>query len=292
MSDGVVLVTGGSGALGRQLLGELSARGIHTRGLVHRRPVDGAGETVTGDISDPASLSPAVAGVESVVHLAALTHARRQDAYTAINRDGTRNLVAACAAEGVRRLVHVSTRAISPHGGAYSRSKHAAEEVVRAGPVPWVILRLPEVYGTGGREGADRIVTAARAGARIPVVGAGDDEVCPMFVDDAIDAMASAVAASAVAGQSFTLAGECMTMRDFAERCVRHYDTGGRVVGMPVALVRALAALGRVAPIPIYPDQLSRLRTPKPAPTGETHAKLGLRARPLDEGLRAMDLAG
>jgi hypothetical protein len=81
-------------------------------------------------------------------------------------------------------------------------------------------------------------------------------------------------------------------MRDFAERCVRHYDTGGRVVGMPVALVRALAALGRVAPIPIYPDQLSRLRTPKPAPTGETHAKLGLRARPLDEGLRAMDLAG
>jgi NADH dehydrogenase len=291
MSDGIVLVTGGSGALGRRLLAELSARGVRTRCLVHRRHVDGAGQTVTGNLSDPASLSRAIAGVESVVHLAALTHARREEAYTAINRDGTRNLVDACAAEGVRRLVHVSTRAISPHGGAYSRSKHAAEEVVRAGPVPWVILRLPEVYGMSGREGADRIVAAARAGARIPVVGAGDDEVCPMFVDDAIDAVASAVAARGATGQSFTLAGECMTMRDFAERCARHYDAGGRVVGVPVALVRTLAALARVAPIPVYPDQLSRLRAPKPAPTPEAHAKLGLRARPLDEGLRAMDLA-
>jgi nucleoside-diphosphate-sugar epimerase len=290
MSERIVLITGGSGALGRRLLRELSARGVRTRCLVHRRPVEGADETVTADLSNPVSLSRATVGVDSAVHLAARTHARSPAAYAAVNRDGTRNLVDACAAQGVRRLVHVSTRAISPRGGAYSNSKHAAEEVVRAGPVPWVILRLPELYGTGGREGADRIIAAARVGARIPVVGAGDDEVCPMFVDDAVDAIASAVAASGAIRRTFTLAGECMTMREFAERCARHYAAGGRVVGVPVALVRALAAIGRVAPLPVYPDQLNRLRAPKPGPTSEAAAALGLRARPLDEGLRAMDL--
>lgn len=286
-----MLVTGGSGVLGRRLLRELSARGLRTRSLVHRRPVEGADETTTGDLCDLESLARAAAGADAVVHLAALTHARRAGAYTLVNRDGTRNLVEACAREGIGRLVHLSTRAISTDGGAYSSSKHAAEEVVRGGRVPWVIVRLPEVYGTGGREGVDRIVAAARAGAHIPVVGAGNEEVCPMFVDDAVKVMASAVAAPNAGGRTFTLAGECMSVRDFAERCARHYRTGSRVVGVPVGLVRALGALGRVVPLPVYPDQFDRLRSPKPAPTPGAGTELGLRARPLSEGLRAMEVA-
>jgi nucleoside-diphosphate-sugar epimerase len=284
---GTVLVTGAAGALGTRLLPVLRERGWRMRALVHRRPVEGADERARGDLADIGALHAAANGAEIVVHLAALTHARREGDYRTVNVAGTERLLRAAASAGVRRFVHVSTRAISPAGGGYSRSKLDAERLVEEAALEAVIVRLPEVYGAGGREGIDDILARARRGRPIPVVGKGDDLLCPVHVDDAVAALAAAVEAPGAAGNTYTLAGECRSARDVAAACAAIGGAGSRLVHVPRALVSAAALAANVLPLPLYPDQPARLRAPKPPPSPEAGDDLGFRSRPLDEGLRA-----
>ncbi|HYH88420.1 MAG TPA: NAD-dependent epimerase/dehydratase family protein [Solirubrobacteraceae bacterium] len=284
-----ILVTGASGAIGARLVALLQGRGWPVRGLVRHGPVANADGVVRGDLLNGSALDAAVDGVEIVVHLAAVTHARRPRTYVEVNLTGTVRLLDAAARHGVRRFVHVSTRAVSDAGGAYSRSKHMAEHAVREAPVDHTIVRLSESYGGAGAEGIDQIVARARRGAAIPVVGDGADRICPMHVDDAVAALAGAVAAPAASGRTYTLGGECLTVREFAEACVRAFSSKSRIRSVPVVAVAALGQLGRVLPLPIYPDQLARLRAAdKPEVSPEAEGELGFKTRTLDEGLAGL----
>ncbi|MBA2419793.1 MAG: NAD-dependent epimerase/dehydratase family protein [Thermoleophilaceae bacterium] len=283
-----ILVTGASGAIGSRVVEQLRGQGRPVRCLVRRRPVANADELVRGNLGDGSTLDAAVQGAEVVLHLAAVTHARRSRDYVETNLIGTKRLLEAAARHGVRRFVHVSTRAISEAGGAYSVSKHLAEHAVRDAPVEHTIVRLPEVYGGAGAEGIDQIVSRARRGAAIPVVGDGADRLCPMHVDDAVAALAGAVGAPVASGRTYTLGGECLTTREFAEACARAFSSESRQRPVPVTAVAALGLLGRVLPLPIYPDQLARLRAEKPQVSPEAERELGFRARPLAEGLASL----
>jgi len=283
MSD-PVLVTGASGSLGRVLLELLGQRDVPTRCLVHRRPVEGSAGSVRGDLADLGSLERAVAGAGAVVHLAALTHARVAGAYDEVNLRGTQRLLGAAETAGVRRFVHVSTRAVSPGGGAYSRSKAAAEAAVAAAALDTVIVRLPELYGAGGTEGVDRICALALQGSAIPVVGRGQHELRPLHVGDAAQALAGALEA---APGTYTLGGPPVSVREFAERCIAASGSASRLRFVPRGAVAMAGRLGRILPLPVYPDQLARLEAPKPAVTPSAETSLGFRSRSLDEGLAA-----
>lgn len=281
----VALLTGAASGVGRALLPALKAQGWHVRCLVRRRPVAGADGIVNGDLTDPPSLLRAVDGADVVLHLAARTHARRADEYIQANVEGTRHLLEAAGGAGVDRFVHVSTRAIDPSGGAYSRSKLEAERLVEQSDLEWTIVRLPEVYGAGSAEGVDDVIGRARRGVAIPVVGQGEDMVCPVHVDDAVAALAAAAAAPAAAGRIYTLAGDCMTVRALAQTSARAFGQRCRIVPVPTLAIRPLSLVSRVAPLPLYPDQLARLRAPKAARTPEAEADLGFAPCSLSEGL-------
>jgi NADH dehydrogenase len=287
MSRRTLLVTGASGDLGRTVLARLADHWT-VRALVHRRPVPAAHEHYAGSLADATALLAATDGADAVLHLAAVTHARSSRAYDEVNLHGTRRLLEACQRQGVPRFVHVSTRALSPDGGGYSVSKLRAEAAVRDSGVPSVIVRLPEVYGGGGREGVDRVIQQAKADAAILLVGRGDDIVCPIAVDDAVSALVAALDASAAIGHTYTLAGRCMPLREFAHECREAFGTSSRIVGVPITAVRLLAAAGRVLPLPVYPDQLARLRAAKPAPSPEAADDLGFAPQSLRQGLAAL----
>ena len=287
MNEKVVLVTGASSGLGNRVLAAVGNRGWRTRALVHRRAVEDADESVRGTIVDPDAVHRATIGVGAIIHLAALTHSRDPGAYDAINASGTANVVAAALASGVSRVVHVSSRAISASGGAYSVSKLRAEEAVAQSSLDHVIIRLAEVYGSGGNEGVERIVRAARRGALIPVVGNASDELCPIFVDDAADAVAGALEARNALGKTYTVGGDCLTLAEFVEECGRAFGSRSRIVPVPAFGVRLAGTASRWLPLPLYPDQLARLRSPKGSPSPEAESELSFRARPLREGLGA-----
>jgi nucleoside-diphosphate-sugar epimerase len=170
-----VLVTGGTGFIGRHLVRRLAERGDQLRCLVRspekaRQTVGQdapAVEYVRGDVTAPDSLAEAVAGVEVVYHLAGATLQLRKGDYQQVNAEGTRRLAEVCArqptppvfvyvsslaAAGPATDDHPLTEACPPHPvSEYGRSKLAAERYLRglAGDLPITILRPPSVFGPG-----------------------------------------------------------------------------------------------------------------------------------------------
>jgi NADH dehydrogenase len=258
------------------------------RALRHLREPEVYDELAPGSIEDAGALVDAMQGVEVVLHLAAATHSRRRNVYERINVAGTAHVVDACRTTGVERLVFGSTRAIAPSGGAYSESKAEAERLVAASMPRYTIVRLPEVYGVGGSEGVDRVIHLARTGRTIPLVAADSVLVCPAHVDDVVSALVHAVRGGQSENKTYTLAGECMTLREFAQECTELFASTSSIVVVPVSAARVLAALSRLMPLPIYPDQVSRLLAPKPAPSSDASADLGFVPRPVRTGLAGL----
>jgi nucleoside-diphosphate-sugar epimerase len=220
------------------------------------------------------------------MHGAAVTHARRARSYREVNVDGTQHIVKAAAAAGVERFVLLSSRTAGPASGWYGESKLAAEHVVAAAPFRWTILRLAEIYGTGSREGVDDIVDRARAGRVIVLPGGGESEVCPLHADDAARACAHALDAEGALGQTIVLGGGCLTLRELAARCIELAGSRSRTVNVPWGVLGVAAFAARALPLPLYPDQVARLRAEKRKPSPTALADLGVTPRELADGLR------
>jgi nucleoside-diphosphate-sugar epimerase len=175
-----LLLTGATGLVGSRLLPRLAEAGFDCRALVRGDVASAPGTTaVRGDLTDPDSLRPAVEGVDAVVHLGAVFRTDDEDAIWRINRDGTRNLIAAVEAHAPdARFVMASTSnvynadATRPSRetdecdptAAYPASKVAAEQLLRSSRLTWTILRLPFVYGDGDGHLASMPTLAGRFG--------------------------------------------------------------------------------------------------------------------------------
>ncbi len=133
-----LLVTGGTGVLGREAVPALRAAGHHVR-VFSRRPGDGH---VVGDLADGSGLAGALAGVEVVLHLAS-SHRRR---VWETDVGGARRLAVGAREAGVGHLLVVSVPGADDVPYSYNRAKYAAEEVVAASGVPYTVLRATQFH--------------------------------------------------------------------------------------------------------------------------------------------------
>ena len=221
-----VLVTGASGWLGSAVARDLVAAGHGVRTL-QRRPsgVDGA-DDVLGSVTDANAVDRALAGVDSVVHLAAkVSFAGAEADFVAVNIGGTRTLVRAAKRGGIRRFVFVSSPSVAHTGepimgeeampaqpehahGAYARTKAAGEIAALGADSPGfavVAVRPHVVWGPGDPQLVARIQERAATG-RLPLVGSGAALVDSTYVDDAVSGIRAALdAADRVHGNAYVL---------------------------------------------------------------------------------------
>ncbi len=290
-----VLVTG-PGRLGRPLLAELHRRGI-TGAVLHRSAAASlppGWRSVRADVTRPESLAGVCTGCDQVLHLAAVTHSNRSSRYAEVNAFGTRNLVAEARRAGIQRFTLVSTRAISPAGGAYSRSKIHAEEIVRNSGLAWTILRPAEVYGTEegtGGEGISALIERCRQGRWVPVAGDGSPRLAPIYLADVIDGICRAVTAPGHGGVLMLAGPEEMTYLQLIRRLAAYFHTRPRTIGVPASLLALAARVLALLPLdkpPLYADQVARLFSPKSHDTESAFLAFGFTARPLEQGLDAL----
>ena len=138
-----VLVTGGTGQLGRHVVTFLRQSGHRAR-ILSRTP-RGHVDAVQGDLATGAGLDRAVAGMDAIVHAASATGARLNG--RAVDVDGTRRLLERARDERISHVVLISIVGIDHVRYPYYRTKLAAEAVVREEIVPWSILRATQFHG-------------------------------------------------------------------------------------------------------------------------------------------------
>jgi uncharacterized protein YbjT (DUF2867 family) len=137
-----VLVTGGTGALGREVVIDLRGAGHRARVLSRK---SGTGpDWVQGNLATGAGLDRAVADMDAIVHAASA--AAQPWRLRATDVKGTRRLLEAAKRAHVKHLVYVSIVGIEGVAYPYYRQKLAAEKIVREGIVPWSILRATQFH--------------------------------------------------------------------------------------------------------------------------------------------------
>jgi len=203
-----ILVTGASGLLGGTVARLLTERG-HLVRTFQRRPAAGSLDSVAGSVTDPAAVARAMEGMDAVIHLAAkVSFTGAWSEFTATNIDGTRNVLDAARAAGVRDLVFVSSPSVAHFGepiagagagtadpdrarGNYARSKAAAELLALAADSPELrvtAIRPHVVWGPGDTQLVERVIDRARSG-RLPLLDGGAALIDTTYVDNAASAI-------------------------------------------------------------------------------------------------------
>lgn len=239
-----VLVTGGSGFLGKALCRALLAQGDDVTSLQrhHSAELEGLGvRQVLGALDDAGKVSEGLNGVDAVIHNAAMASGwGAWEDYYRTNVTGTKCLLQACRASNIRRFVYTSTPSVvhagrdavaggnesnTPYGrhfsAHYPHTKMLAERAVLTANDPalaTVALRPRLIWGPGDTQLLPRLVERAKAG-RLRFIGDGNNRMDCTYIDNVVDAHLLALAriepGAACAGKAYFISnGEPWPIRD------------------------------------------------------------------------------
>jgi len=215
-----VLVTGGTGRLGRRLTDPLQAAGHRVRSMSRRGTGPGG---IRGDLATGRDLHQALAGAEVVVHAA--TDPRGD--YWQTDVAGTRRLVQAVDRDRLQHLVYVSIVGVDRIPWSFYRAKFAAEQVLLASGLPVTLLRITQFH-----DFVDEMLETARRGPILPVPMGW--RIRPVDVGDAA-AYVSSVASGPPSPDVVEYGGpEELTAADVARAWSEAREPGVRVVATPV----------------------------------------------------------
>ena len=215
--DERVLVTGASGLLGREVVFALLRAGYAVRafqrgdsGIAQMLPTHLADrfDQVQGSLTDQLAVRRAVTGVQGIIHLAAkVSVVGDWEDYRQVNIEGTRTLLEAARALGIKKFLHTSSPSVAHTGasivgegnppaspdqarGNYARSKAESELLALSYDAEdfWVgVLRPHIVWGPGDTQLVERVLDRAAAG-RLPLLNQGTAMIDTLYIDNGADA--------------------------------------------------------------------------------------------------------
>lgn len=259
-------VTGGSGFIGGALIERLRKEGWDVRALARsesaaERVRERGAEPVSGDLDDHGALRIGAEGSDTAFHAAAALGDWGDPAeFERINVGGTANVIAACRAARVRRLVHVGTEAalmageplvnvnedapLRPDSPAlYSATKAKAELRVRAANrdgLETVVVRPRFVWGRGDTTLLPALTAMVRSG-RFRWIGGGNHLTATTHVDNTVEGLWLGATKAPGGGVWFVTDGEPVVFRDFVSRMLETQGLTPPEGSLPPAVARVAA---------------------------------------------------
>lgn len=242
----IIVVTGGTGFVGRTIVQKLLGEGHEVRVLTRRRSAaepEINEERLTylpTDIYQATQVAAQCQGAAAVIHLVGIIHESAATSFTRAHREATRAVLAGAKAAGVPRFLHMSALGTRPHARArYHQTKWEAEELVRGSGLAWTIFRPSLIFGRG-----DGFVTLF---ARLltfpcnalnlftfPRLGGGHTLFQPIAVSEVAQAFTQALRLDQTIGQTYDLCGrEPLTLTTILQQIIAATGQQSRVEGFP-----------------------------------------------------------
>jgi nucleoside-diphosphate-sugar epimerase len=277
-----VLVTGATGFVGRHLVERLVRDGYEvvagSRSAAKQATSFPAGvRTVTLDITDPATLGPALEHVDIVVHAAAKTGDwGRPREFERVLRDGTQHLLDACVRHRLSRFVHLSSAIFYgttgrgamtegmlpghshlPYGEGKIAAEHAVKQAREQHGLPTVILRPANIFGPGSRLWTDRPARLIEQGLMSLPLDYG--KANPVFIENVVEAVCTVCRHDGAIGDTFNVTDDDqLTWRDFFGAYAAALGKGEIALRAPWMLYGLASSLETLASVTGRPPLLTR----------------------------------
>jgi NADH dehydrogenase len=252
-----VVVLGGTGFLGRRVVGHLIEHGFAVRVAVRHPeraaalfPEDALLKSVRADVDDEASIAQALVGAWGVVNAVSLYAEKGGHTFHSVHVEAAARVATVAHRAGVQRLIQMSGLGADPNSSSgYIRSRGEGEIVVREAFPGAIIIRPSAMFD------AEDGLTASIAGMLrtspvFPMFGTGATRLQPVFVEDVAEAIARIMAAPAAA-PLYELGGpEVLTYKALLQTVARRFSLRRMFLPVPFAIWRLLAILAERLPNP------------------------------------------
>ena len=269
-----IAILGGSGFVGRAVCERLTRRSpsgaivVPTRRAMHAdsvRPLPTVDVRVA-DIHDDAALRSVLTGCDAVINLIAILHGSRAE-FERVHVALPQRVAAACAAGGIRRVLHVSALGVGQDAPSnYLRSKTAGEAALRAAALDLTVLRPSVMFGAQDR--LLNVFAQLQAVAPVMPLAGGDTRFQPVWVEDVAEALVRCLDTPATIGQTIECAGpEVHTLAELVRLAGRWSGHARPILPLPMALGRVQALMMECLPGPplMSRDNLDSMRAPNVA---------------------------
>ncbi len=313
-----ILITGGTGFTGKALVKRLLDDGHEVTALDYKEGLksqelrDWGAKVVIGSVTDEAVVNSCIDGVEVVQHLAAAFRELNvpESHYDDVNIGGTRMMLKAAEAAGVRKFIYCSTCGVhgnveNPPGDEtsridpadyYQRTKYEAEPLVleaAARGLDATILRPAAIYGPGDPERFQMIFRKVKQG-KFPMFGNGKTLYHPLYIDNLVDALVLAMDAGKGKGEAYLIADEeYVEIEDLVRRAAKALGVEVKIPHFPILpviiaghLCEKICKPLKIAP-PIFPRRVDWYRQNRAFNIAKAKRDLGYDPKVgLDEGLK------
>jgi uncharacterized protein YbjT (DUF2867 family) len=287
-----ILITGASGFVGSHVVPAFIERGHIVAALVRSeeagakvlgRLLDTRRSSVElryGDVTKAQTLVAAVRDVDAVLHLVAIPRDwDRGSSLRLVNVEGTRNVVEAARAGGIRRFLHQGALGVSDDPQLhYASSKANGEQIVAESGLDWTVFKPSLLWGE--RDGFFNIIAGLIrfSPGVVPIPGSGRSRFQPLWVRDLARVLVAALEKPGTIGATYELGGpRHWTYREITQEILRSMGAHRLILPMPVPLISFLARGAEWAhiPFPVASDQLRQLRLDNVGPLDTVERQFG-----------------
>lgn len=279
--SGMIALTGATGLTGRFLVSSLREYGyqgiirclVRPTSCVEDMPSDKRIQYYTGDCTNVESLIQFLQDAKSLIHVANIRYSE--------------NVISACQASGVARITVVSTTGIYSQYQKYASEYIEIEEKIKNSGLDYTIIRPTMIYGNHRDKNIHKLVKIVDRLPIVPLVGAGDSLMQPIYAMDLANVIAAAHLNDVAICKEYNVAGkEPITYKSLMEEIAKALAKKRLFVSVPYSLCLACGYLGEVIPNGLINlERIQRLKEDKAFDYSLARDEVGFSPRSFQEGV-------